>query len=265
MNTGLVREGNHLYGQHFHLVDDLYAQTVLSRFCHLQTKQPQISHLVRQMTQLLMLAAIQKIFPRSIQKVETRMSREFPVQGKFEARLIDPNTCVVIVDLMRAGILPTQAAYEFLHDVLPAENLRQDHILINRVTDDQERVVGVHVGGHKIGGPISDAIVIFPDPMGATGSSIVEVIDIYKGLNLGAPRKFVALHLIVTPEYLKRTLPLKNELEIFALRVDRGMSSPEILKTPLGAHWDQERGLSDKQYIVPGAGGIGEILNNSFV
>ena len=187
------------------------------------------------------------------------------MQGKFEARLIDPNTCVVIVDLMRAGILPTQAAYEFLHDVLPAENLRQDHILINRVTDDQERVVGVHVGGHKIGGPISDAIVIFPDPMGATGSSIVEVIDIYKGLNLGAPRKFVALHLIVTPEYLKRTLPLKNELEIFALRVDRGMSSPEILKTPLGAHWDQERGLSDKQYIVPGAGGIGEILNNSFV
>jgi len=32
-----------------------------------------------------------------------------------------------------------------------------------------------------------------------------------------------------------------------------------------GTHWDRERGLDDKQYIVPGGGGFGEIMNNAYV
>jgi uracil phosphoribosyltransferase len=32
-----------------------------------------------------------------------------------------------------------------------------------------------------------------------------------------------------------------------------------------GTFWDEERGLNEKQYIVPGGGGFGEIMNNSFV
>ena len=29
--------------------------------------------------------------------------------------------------------------------------------------------------------------------------------------------------------------------------------------------WEKERGLDDKQYIVPGGGGFGEIMNNAYV
>jgi uracil phosphoribosyltransferase len=29
--------------------------------------------------------------------------------------------------------------------------------------------------------------------------------------------------------------------------------------------WDEERGLDDHHYIVPGAGGVGEVLNNAWV
>jgi len=265
MNKRRILEKEHQYGEHFHLLEDVAAQGMLSRFCRAETRQPEISHLVRRMSQALVGAAVQMLFPRSNQVLETRMSQDFPEQARLSVELVDPGTRVVIVDLMRAGILPTQTAFEMLHEILPAGNLRQDHIMINRVTDQSQKVVGAHVGGHKIGGPIQDAFVLFPDPMGATGTSILQVIEIYKDLRLGRPLKFVALHLIVTPEYLKKTLPLKDELEIFALRVDRGMSSPKILRTGLGQNWDQERGLNDKQYIVPGAGGIGEILNNSFV
>ena len=32
-----------------------------------------------------------------------------------------------------------------------------------------------------------------------------------------------------------------------------------------GTFPEEEKGLTDKQYIVPGAGGVGEILNNAFV
>ncbi|MES2802917.1 MAG: hypothetical protein V4654_10520 [Bdellovibrionota bacterium] len=43
-----------------------------------------------------------------------------------------------------------------------------------------------------------------------------------------------------------------------ALRVDRGLSAEHVLKSPLGLYWDQEKGLNNKQYIIPGAGGLGE-------
>ena len=52
---------------------------------------------------------------------------------------------------------------------------------------------------------------------------------------------------------------------VYALRVDRGLSPPDVLATVPGTRWDEERGLDDHQYIVPGAGGIGEILNNAWV
>jgi uracil phosphoribosyltransferase len=70
---------------------------------------------------------------------------------------------------------------------------------------------------------------------------------------------------MVTPEYVRRVTKELPLAKIFAARLDRGMSSDRALQAGLGEHADEERGLNDKQYIVPGAGGIGEILNNSFV
>jgi len=36
------------------------------------------------------------------------------------------------------------------------------------------------------------------------------------------------------------------------------------LATIPGERWDEEKGLNERHYIVPGAGGLGEIINNSF-
>ncbi|MFN7262500.1 MAG: hypothetical protein ACK5UJ_01675 [Pseudobdellovibrionaceae bacterium] len=52
---------------------------------------------------------------------------------------------------------------------------------------------------------------------------------------------------------------------IFALRLDRGLSPEAVLSTAPGKYWEQEKGLNEKGYIVPGGGGFGEIMNNSFV
>jgi uracil phosphoribosyltransferase len=38
-----------------------------------------------------------------------------------------------------------------------------------------------------------------------------------------------------------------------------------VLSTVPGTFWDEERGLDERHYIVPGAGGVGEILNNAWV
>ncbi len=70
--------------------------------------------------------------------------------------------------------------------------------------DEAEQVVGSNIGGAKIGGDIDDAIVLFPDPMGATGGSLSTAIKMYKEKVPGTPRKIVCMNLIVTPEYLRR-------------------------------------------------------------
>ena len=45
------------------------------------------------------------------------------------------------------------------------------------------------------------------------------------------------------------------EVIVYALRLDRGLSPADVLQTP-GERWTEERGLTDKHYIVPGGGGL---------
>jgi uracil phosphoribosyltransferase len=144
------------------------------------------------------------------------------------------------------------------------DKVRQDHFYVARQVDERGQVIGVNVSGSKIGGDIQDAIVIFPDPMGATGGTMVEVVEHYKSKVGGNPLLMMALHLIVTPEYIKNVTTQCPDLQVFALRLDRGLSSAKVLDEVPGKFWDQEIGLNDHQYIIPGAGGLGEILNNSY-
>lgn len=259
-----IQEKPHAYGRFCHILKDAYLEAILAKFSQETCTQPEISRLVRKLSAGLLQAAVNSLFELKDQKVQTRMLKFHP-QAEFSQALISPDQKAVVVDLMRAGILPSQEVFEGLHEVLPASQIRQDHILINRAVDQNERVTGVQLSGHKIGGSIQDAYVFIPDPMGATGGSLESVMKLYEGLNLGKPRKFLALHYIVTPEFLKRMKPYAHQLEIFCLRLDRGLSPADVLKKLPGEDWDRERGLNEKQYIVPGAGGVGELLNNSFV
>ena len=80
----------------------------------------------------------------------------------------------------------------------------------------------------------------------------------------GPPRKLVALHLIVTPEYLRRMTTAFPDMAIYALRLDRGASDEALFETVPGTS-EAESGLDEHGYILPGAGGLGEVINNSFV
>jgi uracil phosphoribosyltransferase len=108
-------------------------------------------------------------------------------------------------------------------------------------------------------------MVLIPDPMGATGATVSTALTHYRGAVHGRARKVVAMHLIVTPEYLRSVQTLHPEVIVYAFRLDRGLSPTDVLQAIPGARWDEERGLDDHHYVVPGAGGLGEVLNNSFV
>jgi uracil phosphoribosyltransferase len=136
---------------------------------------------------------------------------------------------------------------------------------MSRTTDADGRVTGASWHDAKIGRDVEGRIILFPDPMGATGSSLISALSHYKTKLEGRPGKCITMHLIVTPEYIKNVLAAHTDVIIYALRLDRGLSASEVLATVPGTRWEEERGLDEKQYIVPGAGGVGEILNNAWV
>ncbi len=257
-------EIRHHYGPKVHLLDDPLAWTLLTRACSPETGQPDMGRLVRKLYEMLAHVVLATEFPRARVDVPTRMAAAHQ-EAVYRGVALSRMTKAVTVGIARAGTMPSQAVYDLMNEVLDPNLVRQDHLFMSRQTNEQGTVIGATWHDAKIGRDVSDRIVLFPDPMGATGSSIVSAVSYYKNALEGTPAKLIALHLIVTPEYIQRVTKDHPDLEIYAFRLDRGLSNPAILRTEAGLHAGEERGLNDHQYIVPGAGGVGEILNNAWV
>ncbi len=253
----------HHYGDRVHLLDDAWSRLLLARLGHPDTVAPLLHDLVsRAFTRLGEAAA--ELLPRAPQRWATRMEVAHPGTA-WEGDAIDPDTPVVLVDVARGGMLPAIVLQRALSEVMNPAAVRVDHVYMQRVTGADGHVAGVSTAGSKIGGPVAGRTVIVPDPMAATGSSVDDLLRLYHALDGGPPARVALLHLIVTPEYLRRITARWPAATIYALRVDRGLSPPDVLAEAPGARWDEERGLDDHDYIVPGAGGLGEILNNAYV
>ena len=257
---------SHHYGENVHLMANPFLWAQLARLCERDTIQPEINHLVRSLYTSLIQEVVVDQFPTQTRAIETRMM-DFdsqPSRGIWSGEILKREQKVVTVDVARAGMLPSQICFDVLNTVLQPDLIRQDHVIMARTTDASGQVTGAHFGESKIGGDVEDAIVLFPDPMGATGSSLSKAISHYKEAVPGAASKIVAMNLIVTPEYVKRLTTDHPDVFIYTVRLDRGASEASVLNEPLGAKWDMESGLNDKQYILPGGGGFGEIINNSY-
>ncbi len=256
-------ELEHAYGENVHILADPFLLTHLAFLCAETTTQPAINHVVRDLYRYLIKAVMTGEFPRVVTSTRTRMAAVSP-RGVWTGSTLEREVRAVTVNIMRAGTLPSQVCYDFLNKTLNPKLVRQDHVVMSRIVDAQDHVTGSRFGDSKIGGDVDGAYVIFPDPMGATGGSLSEAVSWYKTKVQGKATKFVTVNLIVTPEYLKRMGTDHPDVAIYAVRLDRGASSPEVLLTKPGTRWADESGLTEKQYIVPGGGGFGEIMNNAY-
>jgi len=255
-------ELEHHYGDRVHLVDNPFLHSVLARISSPDVSLPEVLGLLRLAYEMLLGAASAE-FPCTEVELPTRMAEAHPEAGVYRGVVLDPTTKVVICDVVRGGIVPSQVCFERLLSVLPDACLRLDHLHMSRVSDDEGQVVGVDLSGSKVGGTVDDAFLIVPDPMGATGSTLQRVVEHYRE-HYGRPRRVIALPIITTPEFLKVALGDLDDVVVYTGRVDRGLSSREVLDSVPGSRWTEERGLDERGYIVPGAGGLGEVLNNSW-
>jgi uracil phosphoribosyltransferase len=254
----------HRYGPNVHLLADPFLLDRLARLGAPETLQPAVNRLVVEIYSGLARAVLNGEFPRQVVDVPTRMRSKTP-EGVFHGEVVDPTTRTVTVNIARAGAVPSHTLFDILNVVLDPRQVRQDHIVMSRRLGPGDRVVGAGIGAMKIGGDVEGAFVLVPDPMGATGASMSLAVETYRTKVRGPPRRIVAMHLIVTPEYLRRVTREHPEVVIYAVRLDRGLSPPEVAGTVPGTLWDRERGLDDHDYIVPGAGGLGEVMNNAWV
>jgi uracil phosphoribosyltransferase len=257
-------EIEHRYGPEVHLLDDPLAWTLLARACSPETGQPDVGRLICTLYEMLARVVLASEFPRARVDVPTRMVTSHP-EAVYRGLALARTTKAVTVGIARAGTMPSQVVFDLMNEVLDPALVRQDHLFMSRQTNEAGEVVGATWHDAKIGRDVGDRYVLFPDPMGATGSSMVSAVNYYKTALEGQPARCIAMHLIVTPEYIRRVHQDHPDLAVYALRLDRGLSPARVLRTVPGTLAGEERGLNERQYIVPGAGGVGEILNNAWV
>jgi len=262
MVRGMTALLTHRYGDDVRICDDPFLSTLLVRIGSPQTGTAEIPNLVRTAYRRLLQDVLAAEFPRTSQHHATRMTAQEP-RAFVDGDMLCRETRLVICSVIRAGMLPAQACYEAAIEVLPPENVRLDVLNMSRVTDDDGQVTGVRLDGSKIGGEVDGAVVLIPDPMGATGGTVCRTVDVYQ--ERGNPHAIAAMHLMVTPEAVQRLTGAHPGVRLYACRLDRGLSSEAALQAVPGERADEERGLNDVQYIVPGAGGMGELLTNSWV
>ena len=254
----------HKYPDNVKLLNDPLLTHLCSKLSQNDCKQPQFNRWVKKVFQQIFYHILNNEWPRDQVTHATRMTDIHP-EVEMTTENFTPQQRAVCVDIARAGMVPSQLFFDELCELVDEKGLRQDHIFASRMTNNEGEVTHTELSSSKVGGDVDQAILLIPDPMGATGSSLCQVIDYYKEQVEGTPSKIIAAHMIITPEYIRKLSDSHPEVVIYAARLDRGFSSAKALKSTPGEFWDEESGLNDSQYIVPGAGGVGEIINNSFV
>lgn len=259
-NRHVVSEYPHCYGESVHILANPVLLHLINKISSQSTSPAEVVQCVRWAYRLMLYEALPLTVPIVGNQLISRMATLTP-RGVYHHLELDPEQKFVCVSLARAGIVPSQVCFEEIQSLLGYEAVWQDHFFCARIVDENGQVIGSKITGFKTGGEIQNKIVLIADPMGATGHTIDAVIQHYKKKGFGTPKSFLGLHLMVTPEYLWRITQNFPELTIVTGRLDRGLSDPDILNSPFGSQWEKERGLTEQGYIVPGAGGVGELMN----
>ena len=109
-----MSELEHNYGKQVHIVSDPYLFTILAKLCEASCRQPLINQLLDKLYRELVKTVVNVEFPLAETVVETRMAGLHPDEGRFKAKVLDPTTKVICVNLARAGTVPSHICYDAL-------------------------------------------------------------------------------------------------------------------------------------------------------
>jgi uracil phosphoribosyltransferase len=247
------------YNENVHIIYNPMALSILKHLSSPNCVQPQINQDIKYLYEVMLMESLNLVLNQKVSETPTRMPNQTWTGPSF-----DTQTPITSVSVARAGIIPSQVCFDRLSQIFNPENIKQDHVFMNRRHDADGKMQGIDFSGSKLSDKLTDQFVIIPDPMGATGSSIECLINYYRETFPNHSAHFIVLNLIITPEFVQKLSNMKNEkLSLFTLRLDRANSTSDALTKKPGEDQSNESGLNEMSYILPGAGGMGELINNA--
>lgn len=196
--------------------------------------------LVRILYSWMMVEVVNRCFPTREVSIPTSMADSYGDDGVWHGTIPKPATQVVVLNIPRAGIVPAESVHDTLA-LLGIENVRADVMMMNRVSSPTDgHVTGVAVQGYKTGSSVQGAVVLYPDCMIATGASLLEAQRHYERLG-GQALQHIVMALISAPRGLEAIAAAFPDTLIYTYAVDFGLTATD--------------------YILPGAGDMGEKLN----
>lgn len=221
------------------VVGNTAANALLARIRRRDISRYDARQFVRLLYGWMMIEVVNQLFPRKKIAVQTSMHETHGDQGVWHGEVPDPDTQVVILDIPRGGIVPSESCHDQLA-LLGIDSIRADVIMMNRTHGHDGRVTGVAVQGRKTGTNVDGAIVLYPDCMLATGASLIEARRHYEMLG-GAALQHIMMVLIAAPQGIEAISKAYPDTQIFINSVD----------------FD----LTDEDFILPGGGDMGNKLN----
>lgn len=161
---------------------------------------------------------------------KTMETERVPVKTPLEETegvIVRDRRNVVIITVLRAAIPLMEGLIKVL-----------DHARVGIVSASRGKApkFEIEMNYVKIPQITPEDTVIIADPMIATGSTLIKVIDEVK--RYGKPKRLVVVGVLAAPEGIERVKKAHPEVEMFVAKVDRE--------------------LNDKGYILPGLGDAGD-------
>ena len=125
-------ELEHRYGERVHILDNVYLLSALARIGSPKVAHRDLMALLRSVYQSLLVTACGRELPRVAAEIPTRMAAQHKDRGIYRGPVFDPSLHVVVVDIIRAGIVPSQVCFELLIAMLSEQRVRLDHLEIGR-------------------------------------------------------------------------------------------------------------------------------------
>lgn len=158
-----------------------------------------------------------------------------PIARGFESEILSRKNPIVLVGVLRAGLHMVSGALRIFEDAsvgfVSAKRLEEASI------DNFQFEVRIDYINIP---PIDNAYLIIMDPMLATGSTSLKVIE--RILEVGRPKKVIYASIIATPLGSSRLLSRYPNLKIYTVAIDKE--------------------LDNYGFIVPGLGDAGDRLYN---
>ena len=143
-----MKTTHHHYGPQVNITSSSFLLYQLSKLCSPNCSQPELNNLVTLLYKQMMIWVADQCFSTSPEKVETRMTKTHSEKFLSINKFTEQN--ITIINLLRAGALPSYACFDVLNSMIDSQLVKIDTIMAERMVNENNQVIGTDFKASKI-------------------------------------------------------------------------------------------------------------------